>query len=101
MKKIALVLSAFLLVSAVPANAYIDNQYTATPQFLMNIGYSAEAARVATITNQDPYREPYVEKKDLPSIAKRIYHYIVPGQYDDLDFYNHNGNFDGWSWKDY
>ena len=101
MKKIALVLSAFLLVSAVPANAYIDNQYTATPQFLMNIGYSAEAARVATITNQDPYREPYVEKKDLPSIAKRIYHYIVLGQYDDLDFYNHNGNFDGWSWKDY
>ncbi|MBQ4122441.1 hypothetical protein IJD44_01765 [bacterium] len=101
MKKISFILSALILISLAPANAYVDNQYTVSPEFLQNIGYSAEAAKVASITNQDPYREPYVEKKNLASVLKRFYHYIVPGQYEDLDFYNHNGNFDSTSWKDY
>lgn len=101
MKKIAFIFSILLITSAIPAGAYIDSQYTTTTQFLTNTGFSAETAKVHSIVTQDPYRESVVEKKDGSSIMRRIYHYIVPGQNDDLDFYNHNGNFDGWGWKDY
>ncbi len=100
MKKIVLILSA-LLLTPIMANAYVDSQYTSSEQFLVNTGYSAEAARVLGIVNQDPYREPYVEGKSPKDIARRVYHYIVPGQNGDLDFYNHSGSFNGWSWKDY
>jgi len=100
MKKFAIVFS-LLALSVTAANAYIDNQYTATDKFLVNIGYSKETARVANIVNQDPYRDNYVEEKNLTNIARRIYHYIVPGQNDDLDFYNHSGSYNGFSWKDY
>ena len=100
MKKIAIVFSVIAL-SGMTANAYVDNQYTANDRFLVNVGYSKEIARVANIVNRDPYREPYVEEKNLTNIARRVYHYIVPGQSDDLDFYDHSGSFNGWSWKDF
>lgn len=100
MKKMALILS-LIMTSSLAANAYVDSQYTQTEQFLTNVGYSAEAAKVLTIVNQDPYREQYVEPTTPKQIFRRIYHYIVPGENDDLDFYNHSTNFDGWGWKDY
>lgn len=100
MKKIVLILSIFLSVS-LTANAYVDSQYLKTEQFLVNVGYSKEMKNMVEITSEDPYREPYQEGKDPRDIARRVYHYIVPGQNGDLDFYNHSGSFNGWSWKDY
>lgn len=100
MKKIALVLS-LVMTSTLAANAYVDSQYMSSEQFLVNTGYSKEAAKVLTVVNQDPYREPAVEATNPKNVFRRIYHYIVPGQNGDLDFYNHSGSFDGWSWKDY
>ncbi len=99
MKKIALIFS--LIFTTMAANAFVDSQYTSSEQFLVNAGYSKEAAKVITIVNQDPYRENYSEIPTPADIARRVYHYIVPGQGGDLDFYNHNGDFDGWGWKDY
>lgn len=100
MKKVILILSIFLATS-MTANAYVDSQYLTSEQFLVNVGYSAEMKRMIGITADDPYREPYVEGNNPADIARRVYHYIVPGQNGDLDFYNHSGSFNGWSWKDY
>lgn len=99
MKKIALLFSLILIAQS--AHAFIDSQYMKTEPFLVNIGYSAEAARVTAITSENPYREPYEEGKNPANVFRRIYHYVVPGQGQDLDFYNHSGDFNGWSWKDY
>lgn len=99
MKKIV-VLFALLIVGQ-SAFAAVDTQYMKTEQFLYNVGYSKEAAKMIAVTAEDPYRENYVEAKNFPSIMRRIYHYVVPGQEGDLDFYNHSGDFNGWSWKDY
>ncbi len=100
MKKISLVLGIFL-ASALSSQAFVDNQYMTTEQYLVNTGYSAEMSRIMAITNQDPYREPYKEGKSINELARRLYWYIVPGQNADLDFYNHSGSFNGWSYKDY
>lgn len=100
MKKIVL-LAAIFISTSMSANAYIDSQYMSSEQFLVNVGYSAESARVLGIVNQDPYRENFNEGVNPADIARRVYHYVVPGQNGDLDFYNHNGSFNGWSWKDY
>ena len=67
-------------------------------KFLVNTGYSKEAAKIIDIVAENPYREPAEPTKNIPRL---IYHYIVPGQGGDIDFYNHSGNFDGWSWMDY
>ncbi|MCD7779723.1 MAG: hypothetical protein LUH05_03510 [Candidatus Gastranaerophilales bacterium] len=99
MKKIALVLTIFLSIS-LTSDAFVDTQYMTTPQYMQNTGYSAEMSEMMSVVNQDPYREPYVEPSTPSGIAKRIYNYIVPGVYTDLDFYNHEINFDGPSWKD-
>ncbi len=98
MKKTALILA--LLSTSMASYAFIDNQYMTTAQYLVNTGYSAEMAEMMAVTNQDPYREPYVESKTPLGILKRTYNYIVPGVYTDLDFYNHSINFDGPYWKD-
>ncbi len=98
MKKIALLFSLILIAQS--ANAFIDNQYMKTEQYLVNTGYSAEAARITAITAENPYREPYVESKKPKAVLKRIHRYIVPGQNSDLDFYNHSGSYNNWSWKD-
>ena len=99
MKKIV-VLFAFMNFSQ-SVFAAIDTQYMKTEQFLYNVGYSKEAAKMINVVADDPYRENYEEAKDFKSVMRRIYHYVVPGQESDLDFYNHSGNFNGWSWKDY
>ena len=99
MKKVILALVA-VLMAGVSANAFIDNQYMTTPQYLRNTGFSSEMARMMAITNQDPYREPYVEKKTFKDLLKRSYNYLVPGAYTDLDFYGHDGSFNNPSWKD-
>ena len=70
-----------------------------TEQFLTNIGYSAENARIVEMNSDNPYRDPNINNDK--NIARRLYHYLVPGQNGDLDFYNHSGSYNGWSWKDY
>ena len=97
MKKIALIFSMMLIAQS--ANAFVDSQYMKTEQFLTNVGYSAENAKIISVTSDNPYREPSINNDK--NIARRLYHYLVPGQGGDLDFYNHSGDFDGWSWKDY
>ncbi len=99
MKKIMFLL-AVVTFTAMSVHAFVDNQYMTTAQYMQNTGYSAEMHRMMSVTNQDPYREPYVESTDAKAIAKRIYNYIVPGEYDNLDFYNHSTNFDHTGWKD-
>ncbi len=99
MKKLALLFSLILIAQS--ANAFIDTQYMKTGQFLSNTGYSAEMSNMIDFNSANPYRDAHVEKNDFKSLARRAYHYIVPGQNEDLDFYNHNGNFDNWSWKDF
>lgn len=100
MKKIALVLTVFL-TAAMSSNAFIDNTYMTTEQYMVNTGYSAEMAKMMKVTNQDPYREPATESNAPKDIWKRIYNYVAPGVYTDLDFYNHNINYSGPNWKDY
>lgn len=100
MKKIALILT-ILLSTSLASNAFVDNMYMTTEQYMVNTGYSAEMAKLMNITNQDPYREPYVESSSRKDVIKRMYSYIVPGVYTDLDFYNHSVNFNGPNWKDF
>jgi len=99
MKKIVLVLAIFFS-AALASNAFVDNMYMTSEQYLMNTGYSAEMAKMIRVTNQDPYREPYVEPNAPIDILKRAYNYIAPATYTDIDFYNHNINYDGPYWKD-
>ncbi len=96
MKKTILLFSLILIAQA--SFAFIDTQYTTDEKFLVNTGYSKEAAKIIDIVAENPYREPAEPTKNIPRL---IYHYIVPGQGGDIDFYNHSGNFDGWSWMDY
>ena len=99
MKKIALLFSLILVAQS--AHAFIDTQHMKSEQFLVNTGYSAEVAKMIAVTAQDPYREVYQEGKDTKSLLRRAYHYIAPVNEADLDFYNHSGNFNGNSWKDF
>lgn len=99
MKKIALLFSIIMLTT-VAANAFVDNQYMTTEQYMVNTGYSAEMAKMMAVTNQDPYRDVYVEPKTLSNVAKRIYWYIVPGVKTDYDFYNRSGVYNNTSWRD-
>ena len=57
MRKIVLILSVFIATS-MGANAYVDNMYMTSEQYMMNTGYSKEMSKMIAITNQDPYREP-------------------------------------------
>lgn len=96
MKKLSLILSVFLL-SAISANAYVDSQYTATEQFLVNEGYSAEAARVNSIISKDPYRE---NEKTETTFWRRINWYLNPSAHRDYTFYNYSTDFDRTWWTD-
>lgn len=98
MKKLLLVLGAVSL--GLCADAFVDNQYTASPEFLQNTGYSKEVARMVNVTNQDPYREPYREGYNILTLMKRSLNYIAPGTFTDMDYYNHNGSYNNPSWKD-
>ncbi len=100
MKKLILIMSLFFTTSLM-ANAYVDTEFLSTEKFLVNTGYSAEMSRVLNMTGDDPYRDVYEEPKTGKDIFRRVYHYIVPGQNQDLDFYNHSIDNNGWSWKDY
>lgn len=100
MKKIALILT-ILLSTSLTSNAFVDNTYMTSEQYLVNTGYSAEMANLIQITNQDPYRDNYVEPNSRKDVIKRMYNYIVPGVYTNLDFYNHSVNFNGPNWKDF
>ncbi len=100
MKNLVLAL-AIVIASASGANAFIDNQYMTTAQYLQNTGYSAEMARLISITNQDPYREPYTPEHGFKNFIKRSYNYLLPGANTDMDFYNHNIHIDNSSWKDF
>lgn len=99
MKKIALLFSLILIAGS--AHAFVDNQYMKTEQFLVNTGYSAEMANMINVNADNPYREPYQEGKSAKDILRRIHYYLVPNQGNNLDFYNHSGNFNNTTWKDY
>ena len=98
MKKVFLVLIA--AAAGLSADAFVDNQYMTTEQFMVNTGYSAEMSKMMKVTNQDPYREVYVPPKDAKTIYQRAYGYFVPGSYTDHSFYNHSGSFNITSWND-
>ena len=98
MRKISFVFAIFL-VSSLSSQAFVDNTYMTTEQYMVNTGYSAEMAKMMRVTNQDPYREPYTEQNSGKDVLKRIYNYIAPGVYTDLDFYNHSINYKGPNWK--
>ena len=100
MRKLVLILLMFVSTNLI-ANAYVDSQHTASEQFLVNTGYSKEMRKMVEVSNLNTYREPYQEVKTPQNIMRRVYHYIVPGQGQDLDVYNHNIHANGPSWKDY
>ena len=74
MRKIVLLLSVFIATS-MGANAYVDNMYMTTEQYMMNTGYSKEMSKMINITNQDPYREP--TDSDEGKFWDRVYNYIL------------------------
>lgn len=98
MKKLFIILSVFI-VASLQADAYVDNRFMTTEQYMMNTGYSKEMAKMIGIVGQDPYREPQVSEKG--KFWDRVYNYVAPGVNTDLDFYNHNINFEKPNWKDY
>ena len=100
MKNLVLAL-AVVLVAAPIANAFVDNQYMITSQYLENTGYSKEIARMLAITTQDPYREYYTAEHGFKSFIKKSYNYIFPGASTDMDFYNHNIDVNNSTWKDF
>ena len=99
MKKFVLALVA-VLSCTLCANAFVDSQYMTTDQYMQNTGYSAEMSKMMAVVNQDPYREVYTEKHNFKTRVKRIYSYLVPSTYTDLDYYNHNIQLNNPSWKD-
>lgn len=100
MKKFVIICSMLLIAQS--AHAFIDSKHMTSEQFMVNIGYSAEAAKVIGIVSQDPYREPEQEQKPtFKTILKRIDHYIFPVHNADMDFYNHSGHYNGPHWSDY
>ncbi len=99
MKKIALF---FVLIFAAQAgNAFVDTQYMKSPNYLANTNYSTEMSRMIDTVSGNPYREPYVESRSPIGLLKRAHAYIVPGQNNNLDFYNHTINYEGVNWRDY
>ncbi len=100
MKKLILICTLFFSIVNT-GHAYVDSAYTASEKFLVNVGYSSEMKRVLEMNTQNPYREVYTETTTPKNVIRRIYHYIVPGQGQDLDFYNHSIDSNGWGWKDY
>ena len=98
MRKIVLILSVFIATS-MGANAYIDNMYMTTEQYMMNTGYSKEMTKMMGVVNQDPYREPTEGTK--VKFWDKVYNYIAPGVNTDMDFYNHNINYEKPNWKDF
>ena len=100
MKKIVLLFIAILFVQTA-ANAFVENKYMTTAQYMQNTGYSSEMEKMINITAQYPYREPYVEPTTKKDIAKRVYNYLIPGVYNDLSYYNHNINTNNTHWKDW
>ena len=99
MKKLILLFSLILVSQS--AFAYVDNQFMKTEQYLVNTGYSAEMAKVVAVNSENPYRETYKEGTKAKDIWKRAVHYFSPSTEADLDFYNHNGNFNKPSIKDF
>lgn len=98
MKKI-LYSMIFLLFFNLSANAYVDSQYTTTEQFLVNTGYSKEAARILEVQKKDVYA-PIDEQKDKRTIYQKIYNYIDPVSGWGVDFPGHNMNFKNSNWQD-
>ena len=102
MKKAVLFLTMFIATS-MASNAFIDNGYMTTEQYLVNTGYSVDMAKEALVVAQDPYR-PEFNKKDqrtFKDVTRKIYNYIVPAMYTDYDYYNHSINFNTTDWRDF
>ena len=54
MKNLLFVLG-LLSVCSLSAQAFVDSQYAVTEQYMLNSGYSAEAAKYAELSTRDPY----------------------------------------------
>ncbi len=101
MKKNIILTMVILALAATGANAYVDNQYMKSEQFLLNTGYSTDMKKMLDVMTEDVYREPYSEPKTPSNIFKRIYSYVAPTMYTDLTFYNRDINFNKTDWKDF
>ncbi len=102
MKKIVLVL-AIMISTTMTANAFIDNQYMTTEQYMVNTGYSKEMSRLMAVVNQDPYRPMHdnSDERNLRDLSRKVYNYLIPAMYTDYDFYYHNINNNTVDWRDY
>ncbi len=98
MKKYALFFSLILIAQS--AHAFVENEYMRTEQYLVNTGYSKEMAKMISVTAENPYREPYVEGKTFKDKIRRLSAWLIPTTEADIDFYNHNIQYNNPSWKD-
>ena len=101
MKKYIILSAAMLVITSSVANAYVDNQFMKTEQYMLNTGYSTDMVKMLDQHTLDPYREPYSEPKNASTIWKRIYGYVAPSMYTDLTYYNHDIKFNTTDWKDF
>ena len=102
MKKAALILTLFI-TSSLASQAFVDNQFMTTEQYVVNTGYSKEMAREMMVVNQDPYRPQFNEKsqRSFKDVTRKMYNYIAPGMYTDYDHYNHSIKFNTVDWRDF
>ena len=102
MKKIVLVLTVILSTS-MTSQAFIDNMYMTTEQYVKNTGYSSGMAKLISAVAQDPYREAWKDEdfRKPSDVAKKVYNYLVPGMYQDYDFYNRDIKVNTIDWRDF
>lgn len=82
----------FLFITSLSANAYIDSQFSTSEQYLLNTGYSKEAARILQMQKKDVYA-PVEKQVDKRSPYEKFYNYIDPVSGGNADFPHHNINF--------
>ncbi len=102
MKKIVLLLTLFIASTTV-SNAFVDNMYMTTEQYMKNTGYSSDMAKLMAITNRDPYRTAWKDEdyRKPIDVARKVYNYIAPGMYTDYDFYDRNIKVNTVDWRDF
>lgn len=98
MKKVIYTI-VFLFLVNLSANAYVDSRYTTSEQYLINNGYSKEAARIIQVQKKDLYA-PIDEQKDKRTIYDKVLNYIDPLTNGNKDFPHHDINYDRSNWQD-
>lgn len=102
MKKIVLLLIVILSTS-MASQAFIDNMYMTTEQYMKNTGYSAGMAKLINVVNQDPYRKAWEDEdaRQPIDVARKVYNYLVPGMYQDYDFFERSIKNNTTDWRDF